>query len=248
MNQEISFSELIWQNLGSPQGKFELYECDSFCCTCGIKINLGARKNDFIGIAFSRQSEFTRFSEFACAACAYMYSFPKENHRNLIAFNKEIHFPMISHDSATEERKNWYEVLKKVLNEKPKLITGIITTDPKPRLWCMLELVTYDNFGLYIHNPDYNISEFFYFDLSKCLDYAELIIQCLNLGFSKQACFTSLLSDLKKANKDLKKALELESKLKSIRNTKEFIPALMISGLKKEAKETNKEIKQDGLF
>ncbi len=226
---------LFWQNSGRPGTKFKLEPTTGYCATCGATLTQGVPNETLAGDAFSRQSEFLAHGSHACEACAWMYSFPKETHRNVIAVDDKIWWPMIGHDSATEDRPTWYQVLTDIATLPPDTpCIGVLTTDPKPRLWPMTQQRTLGDFGLYVHCPDYDISEFRRFSLSDCLKACELIIQCLSLGFSKQACLHGLYTDLKKVNKiGVTKVVSLEEHLREIRHTEYFLPSLLVSGVKK---------------
>jgi hypothetical protein len=227
---------LFWKNSGYPDSKFKLDTTEGYCATCGTVLTMGVASEILAGDAFSRQSEFLAHGTHVCAACAWMYSTPKETHRNVLAVDDKIWWPMIGHDSATAERPTWYKVLSDVAMLPPGTpCIGVLTTDPKPRLWPMTQQRTLGDFGLYVHCPDYDISEFRTFDLKECLATCELIIQCLALGFSKQACWHGLLNDLKKVNKlGMQKVVGLEERLCEVRHTEHFLPSLLVSGIKKE--------------
>jgi hypothetical protein len=114
------------------------------------------------------------------------------------------------------------------------LITGVMTTDVKPRLWPWARTVTVGDFGLYVHHGDYDFSGFVYFDLVKCIGLISEINKILDMGFSKRSVYFSLLSDNKNMKKDIKKTILFESLLEKERSQNHFLPALISSGLKKE--------------
>lgn len=229
---------LFWKNSGLPASKFRLEPATGYCATCGDNLTQGVRNETLAGDAFSRQSEFLAHGSHVCEACAWMYSSPKDTHRNVIAVGDKIWWPMIGHDSATDDRPTWYQVLTEVATMPPNTpCIGVLTTDPKPRLWPMTQQRTLGDFGLYVHCPDYDISEFRTFDLNECLATCRLIIECLSLGFSKQACWHGLFSDLKKVNKiGVDKVVALEAQLREARLTPHFLSSLLVAGIKKTEK------------
>jgi hypothetical protein len=228
--------ELLWKNSGNPEHKFKKAEHSGLCACCGCEIrNSGVCTADIISEAFSRHSEFISIGTHVCDACAWMFSYPKESHRNVLAVGDSAYWPMIGHDSATLERPSWLDLLRSLKNEQEGTRAwGVMTVDPKPRLWPMSHEVTLGDFGLYLHWPDYDLSEFVRFDLYECLEIAEFITSLMQKGFSKRACFFSVVSDMKKAKKDLSFVLEAEKKLKIFRKSSAFMPALMIAGVKKQ--------------
>jgi len=145
-------------------------------------------------------------------------------------------WPMISHDTATEERPSWLNALQLFASfDKEAEAVGVLTTDPKPRLWPMTNTVTRDDFGMYIHAPDYNTSSFVSFSLDECLDdCVPLIMKAMELKFSKRAIYNGLLGDFNKAKKDLCGIMALEKEIAKIRSSNAFLPALMASGQRKD--------------
>jgi hypothetical protein len=86
---------------------------------------------------------------------------------------------------------------------------------------------------LFVHFPDQNLSQFVRFNLHKCLEIASFIIELLKQAYIKKVIASNLLSDAKKVKTDLAAVLELELKIKPMRDLPEFLPALLIAGVKK---------------
>lgn len=231
---ENNLCYLIWKNSGKPEHKFTKHKKNNGnCATCGSKLNTesAALKSEAVGTDFSRQSDFLPFGDYICEPCAWLYSYPKETHRNVIAFEDRVIWPMISSDSATEERPTWAYILNYInqnYNKSTKIV-GLMTTDPKPRLWPMTESVTIHNFGLYVHCSDYNISEFINFSLEDCIEISSYVSDLISDGFSKISCLNGLLKDYKRVKKDISSSLKKENELKKMRLNNAFIPALIIS-------------------
>jgi hypothetical protein len=227
--------KLLWDNSGKPQHKFTEESVQGFCACCGAPIQYGAPVSEIVTDTFARQSDFMAHGTHICGSCAWMCTNVKVTHRNVIAAGTEVWWPMIGHDSATDDRPSWYDVLRIVANmpaETP--VIGVITTDPKPRLWPMAQQRTVSDFGLYVHCPDYDFSEFVIFDIQECLEIADIITPLMAEGFSKRSCYFSVLSDMKKVKKNPLEFLKKEVQLKELRKSPAFIAALLIAGEKKE--------------
>lgn len=226
-------TRLIYNNLGNPSLEFNAVRHDGNCACCFFKIKDGYAVSEIKGVSFSRQKSFLS-GDFLCVACMWMFNEPKKAHINLIAFGEKIVFPMISWDTATNERPNWFHTLSELAKMPMQTsVSGVLTVDPKPRLWPMSELVTRSNFGLYVHNQDYNVSEFMRLDLDKILMIAEYLIDLIALKFSKRTLYSGILKDTPRVKKDIARFVKIETELKKLRKNKEFIPALMIAGVKK---------------
>ncbi len=256
-NKESSIQRIIWESLGRPNGKFPLVIYSGVCATTGEKIEKGVHVNEINNDSFSNHADFFQYNDHVSEWCAWWYSGVKETHRNIVLMGDKVYFPMISlnpKDEPVEEktdkkaRNSFYSLPPLKPSDRPSWLSvfqdlskmpletpcgGVLTVDPKVRLWPRTQLATVENFGLYVHFPDYNLSEFVSFDLFKCLEQCKFIISLLEQGFIKKNIATSLLNDAKKVKKDLKGVLELEKQLKELRNTKEFLPALLVSGVKK---------------
>ena len=109
-------------------------------------------------------------------------------------------------------------------------VIGVMTTDPKPRLWPMTQEMTVGNFGLYVHCPDYDVSTFLTLSIETILEYSKFLNDLLNMGFSKKACFYGTLGDKKRAKKDVLRLLRIESTLKEMRCSDGFVVSLLVSG------------------
>jgi len=224
--------QLIYSAAGNPDGKYQQHPWIGTCAACAAGITDGTPTTEIVGDAFSRQSEFIRFSDHVCAACAWLFGAPKKTHRNVIAAQGLIWWPMVSHTSATDERPCWLDVLRIIARMPAEtVIAAVMTVDPKPRLWPMTEIARRDNFGAYFHWPDYDVSEYRTFNLDETLTICgSAIIPALKAGYSKKACYFGLLSDLKRAKKDLSKTMAMEKELSIHRDSRAFLPALMASG------------------
>ena len=224
----LSASQLLYQAAGRPAGKWPLAAGDvGYCATCACETGMGVMTSDLAGDAFSRQVDFLTFGNRVCPACAWLYSFPVETHRNVLAYGETLLWPMISADTATEERLQWLDALLGLAQMPANtLATGVLTTDPKPRLWPMTRLVSRQCFGLYVHCPDWDVSEFRLLNLDRLIRIAKELSDLLGLGFNKNDCGFSLLRS-KKAKMELRDKLNAEAKMRILRALPEFVPALL---------------------
>ena len=105
---------------------------------------------------------------------------------------------------------------------------------------------TIGNFGLYVHSPDHDFSQFVYFDLSACLDLIDQMIPMLKEGFAKASLWYGLPRDFQRFNRNPAQALEWESHLQKHRHLPEFLPAVLIAGVTKEEKKSEPSKRPSG--
>ena len=240
MNRGVAMTapRLVWRNAGEPTHKYREESYGGLCATCGTKTEVSISTDQINNPTFANHAEFFRYGTHACRACAWLYGDPKRTHRNVLAAGEELWWPMISIESATEERPSWLELLRRVAEMPPEtLVAGVLTSDPKPRNWPRMRLATVADFGLYVHAPDYDTSVFRSVSLADLLVATEPILEALRRGFLKTRIYSGLLADYAKAKKDLEGTMRLEEELRAIRNEPEFVPALLVSGIKKEEKD-----------
>jgi hypothetical protein len=229
--------QLIWKAMGSPKPKWSCESVNGRCATCGQTITEGVSRKIIESVTYSQQADYMKYGDYNCLACAWLNSDPKNNHRGVIVVGDQIWWPMISLESSTPDRHQWLDVIcdiGKYADETP--VTGCITTDPKPRLWPRYKLSTIGSFGLYIHAPDYDQSGFLQIDRGKLIRISMLIKSALEMKYSKRSVYLSLLNDFKITEKHPVESMNLERRLKELRKTNEFIPALLITQIKKEDK------------
>ena len=135
------------------------------------------------------------------------------------------------------ERPSWLKVLRQVarLPSSTRLV-GILTTDPKPRFWPRVKMATIGHCGMYVHCPDYDVSTYLAFSLTTALRIANLCVEILRLGYSKAALYHGLWRDFARLKRYGEQVAEYEQQLCTYRPLPEFIPALLIAGVKKEDK------------
>lgn len=239
MSAPASAPHLIWLGAGEPEHKYEDEDYGNPCATCGVRAGRGVDTDQVNNPTFANHAEFFRFGSHVCRACAWLYGDPKRTHRNVLAVGDEVWWPMISHDSATVERPSWLDLLGTVADDPARYPgdspwTGVLTTDPKPRNWPRCRLASAASPGLYLHAPDYDVSEWRSFGLPGVLEIASVVRAALDLGFSKRRVHAGLLSDYQKAKKNIEEVMELEEALREYRMHQEFVPALLIAGKGKD--------------
>lgn len=244
-----SASQLIWQNADEPGHKYHEESYGGPCATCSAYTEIGIGTGQINNKTFSNHSEFFKFGTHVCPACAWLYGDPKRAHRNVLAVGDELWWPMIGVDSATEERPSWLDLLTTLPDDfdGDESQCGVLTTDPKPRNWPRMRLGTAHRTALYVHAPDYDTAGAVVLDATLLVEELLPPIRTAQLaGFSKQRIYHGLLSDFTRTKKDPEGVMQLESELRKLRIWPEFVPALLVSGVKKEEKDGSKTIVESG--
>lgn len=243
--KEAGAPQLVWRNAGEPGHKYTEESYNGPCATCAATCGVGVSTNHVNNPTFSNHAEFFKFGTHVCRACAWLYGDPKRAHRNVLAAGDELWWPMISVESATEERPSWLELFRRLEDMDSELpLCGVLTTDPKPRNWPRMQLSTAGAPGLYIHSPDYDIAEFRTLDTKTLLAISSVVRSALLMGFSKLDCNHGLTRNYKRFVKNYGEAKDVEDALKQCRSAPEFVPALLITQITKEEKSEARGITQ----
>lgn len=242
----LTASQLVYHASGEPPHKYVEEEHQGSCATCASPLAHGVDMAQINNPTFSNHSEFFKFGTHVCRACAWMYGDPKRTHRNVLCVGDELWWPMISVESATDERPSWMGLLALLFHEPEDYppgtpVTGVLTTDPKPRMWPRMRVGALGGFGLYVHAPDYDVSGWRDLDLGILRDVSGVVRDALLLGFAKTRIYHGLPGDYAKARKDPARIISLEEQLRLVRSWPEFVPALLATGVTKEEKATWKE-------
>lgn len=237
----MSASTVVWQGAGcpAPNEKYRVSEHAGRCSTCGTQID-----GDAVAIAeidnptFSNHADFFRFGgSHVCLACAWLYGAGKGKPGNYIATPDKYEQTVISLESVVEDKRPWLQVIREIANLPPEtLVTGVLTTDVKIRLFPRSQLRTVGNFGLYVHCPDYDISQQLDFDLSDLLTTIDLMIPVLTAGFAKASIWYGLGRDHARFSKSIEQCFGWELELSKHRKATYFLPALLMAGVTKEEK------------
>lgn len=237
----LTAPELVWRAAQKPEHKYREEEYEGICATCAAEIEAGILTGEINNKTFSNHAEYFKYGSHVCRACAWLYGMGKGNPGNIIAAGDEYCRPVISPDSATEERPAWLDLLERIRDSPPEKkstpVAGVLTTDVKPRVWPRMRVASVRDFGLYVHAQEYDISEYRDLDMALLLDATRPIREALAKGYSKSRIYHGLLSDFQRAKKDMKGVMHLEMHLQDIRDWPEFVPALIASYATKEEKD-----------
>lgn len=237
---EITHSLFTWRAAGMPDHGLPVSDSTARrCATCGMAIKKGVAISEIETSALAGHVELFRYGgQHVCDGCAWLFGAGKGRPGNYIAYGDRLEYTVISLESVVADKRPWQAVLADVARcpaDTP--IAGVMTTDVKPRLWHRTRLARRDAFGLYVHAPEYDVSEWVSFSLDACLDAIGTINAALALGFAKASCYYGLLRDYARAAKALDDALRIEAALSNLRREPHFLPALIAAGVTKETKD-----------
>lgn len=209
-------------------------------------INQGISISNIENPTFSQKADFLRYSKHVCNACAWLYWAGKGKPGNFLAANGKYKQLVISHEQLVRAKttgifpyRNYHYCHQTCLF----VVSWPLMSSP-PRLWLRTKLVTVDNFGLYVHAPDYDLSAFVRFDLAKCIEISVIILNPLISWSSKQSIFHRLLTDYQRSTKQISITMQWEKSLSSYRNNLAFIPALLIT---RTTKKTKKDVRSQSI-
>lgn len=243
-----SAPELVWEALGRPvpEGKtgsgyrFEAVAPaegggSARCATCGVPIGTGVPVRPRRGVkgidnpTFFGHAEYFRYGSHVCPACAFFYGDPKRTHRSVAAIGDRGFWPVFSAKSATAERPRWRQVLGMIARVPAATpLAGVLTTDPKIRLWPRMELGTAARPALYVHAPDYDWSRSTAFDLRRTAEAMALVDRGLALGAPRAALWAGLVGAAKVADRHgVGAVLALEAAIAPWRGSPELVVALL---------------------
>lgn len=219
----MTHTELCYELAGKPTID-DLQDVDAHCATCGSACTQAVNQKDINNPTFSQHGDFLK-GEWVCPACAFMYRQGKAKPGNYLAVEHDkLHYLSIS----GVDKLSWREIVPMLLQKDPNTkVAGVLTTDVKPRLFPRTNLATIGDFGLYIHAPDYDVSEYREFDLSDLMANIELIEKILSHKFTKTSIMQGLFTYHKMAVKDPVLTADLERRID--RSNPAFIPALIIA-------------------
>lgn len=240
-----SHADLVWRAAGSPSVDLPHEGVSACCATCGMNISAGVPISEIETPTTAGHADLFRFgSRVVCDGCAWLFGVGKGRPGNFIAYGDRLEYTVISLESVVEYKRPWLHVLRD-LSALPvdTPTTGVMTTDVKPRLWHRARLARVGRFGLYVHAPEYDVSEWRDFRLRDCLDAIETITRALAAGYSKASCYFGLLRDFARFSKDPDAAMRMDTELAAIRTAPHFLPALIAAGITKEKRNEQSSIK-----
>lgn len=237
----LTAPQLAWTAAGCPRPneKYALSPHRGICSTCGAAVDGEAVAIDEIDSkAFSNHAESFRFGgSHVCLGCGWMYGMGKGKPGNYIAVPGRFEQAVISLESVVEDKRPWLTVIRELAGlplDTP--VNAVLTTDVKIRLWPRSRLSTVGRFGLYVHCPDYDISQHIDCDLDDLLRIIDLMLPALAAGFAKASVWYGLFRDHARMTKHLERAFEWEAQLAPLRKHPAFLPALLMAGVTKEDK------------
>jgi rubredoxin len=236
---EMSASLHTWTAAGSPAHPYADEQCVTVCATCAAPISSGVPLAQIETPTTANHADYFRFgSKHVCPACAWLFAAGKGRPGNYIATPSGTEYTVISLESVVEDKRPWIDVLADVAAMPPDApVAGVMTTDVKPRLWPRVRLSTVARFGLYLHAPDYDVSEYREFSLPACLDLIGKMIAPLIAGYAKASLYHGLFRDHARTARDPARALAWDATLAPHRSQPHFLPALIAAGVTKESKQ-----------
>lgn len=241
----MSASSLAYLAAGCPSHGYARVPVQGCCATCGAPLNHGVPLTEIETPTTANHADYFRFgSRHVCDACAWLYGVGKGRPGNYLATPGRYESTVISLESVVEDKRPWLTVLRELPSLAPATpVAGVMTTDVKPRLWPRVRLATIGAFGLYLHCPDYDVSEWRAFDLASCLTAVDLMIPPLTAGFAKASLYHGLWRDHARASRDPMQTAAWEAALSAHRAAPYYLPAVIAAGVTKEMK---RDVKQPG--
>lgn len=235
----MSASQHAWKAAGQPAHQYAEEPADTVCATCAAPIMSGVPLAQIETPSTANHADYFRFgSKHVCPACAWLFDAGKGRPGNYIATPGAMEYTVISLESVVTDKRPWIEVLADVAALPPETpVAGVMTTDVKPRLWPRVRLATVARFGLYVHAPDYDISEYREFSLAACMALIGLMIAPLTAGYAKASLYNGLFRDHARTTRDPARAMAWDALLATHRSQPHFLPALIAAGVTKETKQ-----------
>jgi len=237
----MNASGYIWRCAGSPEQKHPTSDGDGLCIICGDDVTgrPAVERGRIIKTTTAGDSTLLKYRNAShfCIPCAWLMEAGKGRPGNFIAAGGAYEQAVISLESVVEEKRPWIEIVRELSGlpaDEPA--TGVLTTDVKVRLWHRCQMATIGRFGLYVHAPDYDVSEWRRIDLTRLVEYIDALRQILLTGYSKRSIYHGLHTDYKRFTADPAAAIETEAMLSRMRMADEFLPALIMAGVTKEEK------------
>lgn len=234
--------QIIWHAAGrpAPGGKtgstYAFEPCEGVCATCAAPITEGVPFEPRRGVSgvnnatFYGHAEYARYGTHVCAACAWMYGEPKRHHRGVLAIGNRIAWPLLGTKPDGDRprwRQMWGDVARmaKVAPDTP--MTGVLTTDVKPRLWPRCKPATAARPGVYLHSPDHDWSAWVDLDLGRVAACMSILDYAVSIGASKRACWSGIGLNTKLIDKHPEAVERIDAALAPHKGSAELLVAVL---------------------
>jgi hypothetical protein len=238
---------LAWHAAGSPAPTWPVEPVPvAACACCGTPAMTSIPIARFVSETYSQPADFLPFGERVCPACAWWHSETKQRHRSWLTDGARLWWPILSAETAAAEpdaalrvagqRPAWRDLLRHVATLPAATpLAGLLTTDPKPRLWPRVRAGTVGRALLYVHStgdksPVGDVSAGVACDLREVARLLGVIEPPLAAGWTKRALGRGLLTDHARATRNLAGTLALERVLAGERGTPAWSVALLVAG------------------
>lgn len=156
-----------------------------------------------------------------------------------VIFEDGTHYhPLIARDQK-KERPCWSELVRQIWKERAgQKVLIILATDPKKRIWNRARIgVLGSTTPVLLFDTDNCLLATKLMDWVELLRILDIIEEVYTLGFSKRGIQQSLLSEWSRVQKyGIKKVIEIDNLLKTLRAKAEFTMALLIAQKGEEIK------------
>lgn len=159
-----------------------------------------------------------------------MYGEPKRHHRGVLALGGRIAWSLLGTKPDGDRprwRQMWGDVARmaKVAPDTP--MTGVLTTDVKPRLWPRCRPATASRPGVYLHSPDHDWSAWVDLDLGRVAACMSTLDYAVSIGASKLACWSGLGLNTKLIDKHPEAVERIEAALERHKGSAELLVAVL---------------------
>lgn len=201
------------------------------CGICGIHSTDAYHRNEILDKTSANLTAiFELNDEWICAHCAEVWRKPKYWHRAICARPGNVLFPVISTESATDDRPTWSSLIRDLLDDLQTPRVLVLTTDPKKRVWPMAKISQGRLASIYIHDTSRGVSGNYTVSLPDLLDCLDLIEHAYTSGFSKPVIGRSLYDSPATVRElGLTTVNELERAIAHHRSSPHFVPALIMA-------------------
>lgn len=199
------------------------------CALCGAAISTGVPLKRVIQKTTTDIADTFRYGhDHTCGDCAACFSEPKLLVGNLFASAACTCKPVVSLDSATDERPAWRDLIRTLPFGTP--CVALITSNTKRRLWPAARI---SGFGpaWRPYFVDGDTARTLDINANRLIECMALIERVMDIGFSKRAIAESLLFGVKLKDfaASAEAILQYESVLAQWRGTDEFLLALFVA-------------------